>query len=105
MAFQWAARIKDLWDGEMQGLVVAGCKVLLVNLEGKIQAYENRCAHLGVPLSEGRLAGSRLQCRAHQWEYSLITGQGLNPASARLKRLPVKVEGEDILVDVGGENP
>jgi len=47
--------LQDLWDGEMQGHLVAGCKVLLVKLDGQVTAFEDRCAHLGVALSEGSL--------------------------------------------------
>ena len=100
MSFQRAAAAEDLWQGEMLGRVVSGRRVLLLNVGGVPVAFEDRCAHLGVPLSEGRLDGSVLSCRAHKWEYDVQTGRGRNPASARLKPLAVKVEGDGIWVDV-----
>ena len=84
----------------MLGFVVAGRKVLLINLDGTIYAYEDKCAHLGVPLSHGHLRGAHLTCRAHRWEYDLCTGRGCNPATARLRAFAVKVDHGDILVDV-----
>ena len=83
--FARAARLEDLWPGEMKGLVVEGRKVLLVNLDGTVRAYENRCAHQGVSLDEGRLREGVLECPAHHWEYDLRSGLGVNPASARLR--------------------
>lgn len=100
MAFQKAATLDDLWSGEMRGLVMHGRKVLLVNLDGTIYAYEDKCAHLGVALSNGHLCGAHLTCRAHRWEYDLCTGRGRNPATARLRTFAVKVVHGDILVDV-----
>jgi toluene monooxygenase system ferredoxin subunit len=105
MAFQKVATLGDFWSGEMRGLVVAGRKVLLINLDGIIYAYEDKCAHLGVPLSDGHLRGAHLTCRAHQWEYDLCTGKGCNPATARLRAFAVQVHHGDILVDVAATSP
>ncbi len=102
MAYLRAARLDDLWEGEMAGTLLDGVRVLLVHLEGAVHAYEDRCAHLGVPLSRGRLEGRVLTCSAHEWQYDAVTGAGINPASTRLARLPVRIDGNDILVDVSG---
>jgi len=74
--------------------------VLLVRDGDAVRAYENRCAHLGLPLSEGRLEGGVLTCGAHEWEYDAASGCGVNPASASVRRYDVKIEGEEIWVDV-----
>jgi toluene monooxygenase system ferredoxin subunit len=100
MAFQKVATLDDLWSGEKLGLVVAGRKVLLVNIDGTIYAYEDKCAHLGVALSDGHLHGTSLTCRAHHWEYDVCTGRGRNPATACLQAYAVRVDRGHILVDV-----
>ena len=101
MAFVRVAAVDDLWSGEMRGYLVQGQKVLLVRIEDSFYAYEDRCAHLGIPLSKGALAGRVLTCSAHCWEYDVCTGAGVNPSSARLTPVPIKVEGDEISVDVG----
>lgn len=100
MAFKKLATMDDLWGGEMMGVVVDGKKVLLVNIDDTIYAYEDKCAHKESPLSEGDLEGRVLTCATHQWEYDICTGKGVNPESACLNAFAVKVEGGDILVDV-----
>lgn len=100
MAFTRLAALDALWGGELRGCVVDGRKVLVARLGSEVVAYEDRCAHLGVPLSEGRLDGDVLTCSAHEWTYELRTGRGVNPASACLKRFPVKVEDGQVWVDV-----
>jgi toluene monooxygenase system ferredoxin subunit len=96
------ATLRDLWDGEMRGAVVDDVPVLVAHVGGKLCAYLNRCPHLGTPLSEGSLEGTVLTCRAHHWQFDIVTGQGINPASASLTRLATATEGDDLLVYVSG---
>jgi toluene monooxygenase system ferredoxin subunit len=84
----------------MRGVDVAGRRVVLVNEGGTPSAFADRCAHQGVPISEGRLQGGVITCRAHEWQYDARTGQGINPASARLVRYPVEIRDGEIWVDV-----
>jgi toluene monooxygenase system ferredoxin subunit len=90
----------ELWIGEMRGLSLKGRRVLLLRTEEGYAAFEDRCAHLGVRLSEGSLSGCVLTCRAHHYEYDAHSGQGINPKSVRLARFPVEVTDGAVLVDV-----
>jgi toluene monooxygenase system ferredoxin subunit len=98
MTRRTAVRKDDLWIGEMVGVDVDGRRILIVNVDGNICAYEDRCLHRSLPLSQGKLVGTRLLCRAHEWEYDACTGQGVNPAGISLRRYDVHVEDGDILV-------
>ena len=105
MAFKPVIATAELWDGDMIARRVDGQDVLLVRLNGVDYAYENRCAHLGVALSEGRLDGHILTCRAHHWQYDVRVGNGINPATACLRRFPVKVEDGTVFVNVNTPSP
>jgi toluene monooxygenase system ferredoxin subunit len=100
MSFDKVATLDDVWIGEKLAVVVAGRPLLLVNVEGTVCAYEDRCRHKGIALSLGKLEGHVLTCAVHGWIYDARTGAGINPESARLPRFPVKIEGNDVLVDV-----
>lgn len=100
MTFKPALRQDDLWIGEMAGVTVDGHPVLLVNVEGTVCAYEDRCRHLAHPLSLGSLTGNRLVCAAHEWEYDACTGRGINPAGVTLRCYEVRVASGEILVDL-----
>lgn len=100
MSFRPAIPLEALWPGEMLGIELGGVKVLLVNIDGSVRAYENRCAHQAVELSRGRLEGRLLTCWAHQWCYDASTGRGMNPRGVSLRSFPVKVEDGHISVDV-----
>ena len=103
MALQSVMPDNELWEGEMRGLVVAGQKVLLLRVRGEIHAYQDRCAHLGVALSEGALADCILTCRAHHYTYDASTGAGINPKTTRLRTFEVAVRDGAIYVDVEGD--
>jgi toluene monooxygenase system ferredoxin subunit len=100
MAYRRVAALTALWKGDMMGAVVDGRKVLVIRSDDAVLAYEDRCAHLGVALSEGRLDGCVLTCAAHHWQYDVATGRGINPSVACLKRFDVLVEHDVIYVDV-----
>jgi toluene monooxygenase system ferredoxin subunit len=103
MSFCRAATLDELWSGEKLGCVIADHRVLLVNIEGVVCAFEDRCRHKGMPLSEGRLHDHVLTCAAHGWQYDARDGCGINPDSVALRRYPVKIEGNEILIDIAGE--
>jgi toluene monooxygenase system ferredoxin subunit len=106
VTFHDATRYDDLWDGERLALVLGGQRVFLVRFGADVMAYEDRCAHRGLPLSHGRLEGCVLTCPVHEWQYDLRTGEGVNPHGARLRRCAVKLEAGRILVDIAeGASP
>jgi toluene monooxygenase system ferredoxin subunit len=88
--------LDELWIGEMKAVSAGGRRVLLLRLEEGVFAYEDRCAHLGVPLSEGTLEGSVLTCRAHHYCYDARTGAGINPKNVCLVGVPLAVRAERI---------
>lgn len=106
MSFQKAATLDDVWEGEMNEVEVEGQVILLVGLNGGgVRAFQGMCPHQDIPLCEGRFDGRVLMCRAHQWTFDADTGHGLNPGDCRLAAYPVRIEGDDVLVDLEGVRP
>jgi toluene monooxygenase system ferredoxin subunit len=96
--WRYAGSLDDIWAGEMTAVNLGAADVLLCNLDGTLVAYEDRCPHLASPLSEGALDDGVLTCGAHEWQFDARTGRGVNPASACLRRYPVRLDGEQIFV-------
>ncbi len=105
MAFQKIMPVDELWQGDMIGCEIEGTKVLLVRIDETIYAYEDRCAHLGVAISEGLLQDDVLTCCAHFYSYDARTGQGINPRSVCLRPFDVKIVDGNILVDIPPNPP
>ena len=94
--------LDDLWEGDMTAVSVDGVPVLLVNVDGEVRAYSNRCPHQASPLDEGDLDGETLTCAQHMWEFNAATGRGVNPDDARLVPYRCRVAGDgSISVDTG----
>ena len=57
MTARWRETISldDLWEGDMIAVTVDGEAVLLVNIDGNVRAYSNRCPHQASALDEGDL--------------------------------------------------
>lgn len=91
MTWQMAMPADDLWEGELAGVQVGGKKIILLNIGGEIRAFEDRCPHLGSPLSEGDLDGCTLTCPSHQWLFDALTGMSINPANRRLATFATRV--------------
>jgi toluene monooxygenase system ferredoxin subunit len=90
----------ELWVGELRALEVGERKVVLLRTDEGVCAYEDRCAHLGFPLSQGKLEGGVLTCSAHHFQYDALTGRGINPRQTCLVKFPTKIEDGAILIDV-----
>ena len=106
MSFQQACTLDDLWEGDMTEAEIDGHVILLVWPEGgEIRAFQGMCPHQDIPLSEGKLTGRVVMCRAHQWTFDASSGAGIYPGDCKLAEYPVKVEGESILVAIDGVTP
>ena len=103
MGFTKVCTVDDLWEGEMEAFTVNGHEILVVCAEGgEIKAFQGICPHQDIPLVEGKLDGNKIICRAHLWQFDAGTGKGINPDDCALAEYPVKVDGEDILVETEG---
>ena len=79
-----------------------GDKVICVaNVDGTISAMENVCLHRGGPLGQGWLEGKAVVCPWHSWAFDTTTGQALPPDQGKVDVLPLKAEGDDLLIDLG----
>lgn len=73
--FVAALRAGDLLLGAPVGVDVDGRAVCLVRTADEVVAFDDVCPHRGTPLSEGRVDGTTLTCRAHTWEFDVRTGE------------------------------
>jgi nitrite reductase (NADH) small subunit len=70
----------------------------VANVNGEITAMDNICLHRGGPLGQGGIEGGKVICPWHGWAWDPKTGQA--GPGAKIGVYPVKVEGEDVLIDI-----
>ena len=101
MAFVMAAKVSEIPPGRSKIVEVGDEDVALCNVGGEIFAIANVCTHDNGPLGEGYLLGEEIECPRHGARFNVRTGEVKTlPAIVPVPTFEVKVEGDDILVDV-----
>jgi nitrite reductase/ring-hydroxylating ferredoxin subunit len=101
MAYVKAANVRDVPPGRVKVVEVGDEDVALCNVDGEIFAVANTCTHDDGPLGEGYLIGDSIECPRHGARFCVRTGEvEVLPAIIPIPTFEVKVDGEDIYVDV-----
>jgi 3-phenylpropionate/trans-cinnamate dioxygenase ferredoxin subunit len=102
MAYTLAAKLDEVPSGRIIVVTVGETEIALGNVGGQIYAVANLCTHDGGPLGEGELVDRQVECPRHGARFDLRSGQvRALPAVVPIPTYDVRLEGEDILVDVG----
>ncbi len=113
--FMPVAKAGELADGTMKEITAEGRNILLTRVGDRYYAVNGRCPHMGGILAQGKLEGTVVTCPRHSSQFDLtdghvvrwLKGSGLISAIGKalksprpLTVYPVKVEKDDILVEV-----
>ena len=91
----------SLAPGSMRQVEVQGVSIVIVRIDEKIYALENRCTHEEFPLSDGWLDNDHLVCAFHGARFDLKTGDALSlPAYEGVKTFPVRVHKNKIEIQL-----
>lgn len=104
MADGWvkAADRAALRDGEVIGVIVEGRELALYEMDGEIFATDDICTHAYAKLSDGWMEKGEIECPLHAGRFDIKTGKATAPPCIDdVKTYPVRVEGDEILVNVG----
>ncbi|HEX9887520.1 MAG TPA: non-heme iron oxygenase ferredoxin subunit [Longimicrobiales bacterium] len=89
--------------GSLKGVRAGGEDLVLANVDGDFYALEDRCSHEDLPLSDGDLEGSRLECIYHGAVFDTCDGSALGlPAVTPVRVFEVEVRDGEVYVQVGG---
>lgn len=110
------ADVGELEEGQSLGVEIDGIEIALFHVDGEYYALSNRCPHQRAPLckvGEKKINGDKcwkdtrggftdqpaVTCPWHLWEIGLETGEH-EVSGKRIGKFDVKVENDEILVDV-----
>ncbi len=101
MSFVRACATSDVEPGTAIAVSIDDVAVAVVRDGDDWYAVYDECSHAAIPLSEGEVEGSQIECWLHGSMFDLRTGKPTNlPATEPVAIYPVRVEGDDVLVDV-----
>lgn len=89
----------ELTDGMLKRTVAADKVLVLVRLGDHCGALDDRCPHMGGPLSEGTLDNGRLVCPWHGREYDPLSGQCDGYAES-VRAYPVEMRADGVYVAI-----
>jgi nitrite reductase/ring-hydroxylating ferredoxin subunit len=98
------ASVSDVAEGTVIPVETDGLQLAVYHLDGgEIYVTSNICTHAFAMLSDGWLEGCVIECPLHAGQFDVRTGEGQGaPIEENLATYNVRVEGEDILVELPG---
>lgn len=89
--FVKVAALDELQAAGSMVVPAGGYPVLLLWDEGTVRAVDNRCPHMGYPLSKGTTCDGIIRCHWHHWRFDLESGGCVTGGAYDLPVFPVEV--------------
>ena len=102
-----AAALGELDPHGLKTVSLGGRTLVLWRYEGRVYALDNRCPHMGFPLSRGTVRDGLLTCHWHHARFDLQSGCTFDLWADDAPIFPVEVRGDDVWVKIliGDEDP
>jgi nitrite reductase/ring-hydroxylating ferredoxin subunit len=95
------AKVSEIGPDEVKRVRAGDALIALYNCDGTFFATDDTCSHAEASLSEGWLEDCEITCPLHGAIFDVTTGNPLSlPATKPIRTYPVRVEGDDIFVEV-----
>jgi nitrite reductase/ring-hydroxylating ferredoxin subunit len=104
-------KTSDLAKATMKGFTLKDKQILMANIDGNFFAVDAVCPHMNGYLPSGKLENGEVVCPVHRARFDVKTGKlvknvdtlvkmATGHSAKDLKAYTVKIEGEDILIDI-----
>lgn len=95
------AKTGEIAEDEAKKVTVGDKQIAIFNLGGEFYATDDICTHAYASLAEGYVEDGCVECPLHAGLFDIKTGkaQGV-PVTEDIATYPVRVDGDDIYVDV-----
>ena len=105
MAFERVCAVSEVPEDGALRIELDDVDVAVVQFDGDFYALQDVCSHADFPLTDGDVdevdGAPTIECALHGSCFDLRTGAPTNlPANKPVPVYPVRVEGDDVLVDV-----
>ncbi len=111
------AKTSDIPAGQKKRVELDDKDILIVNIDGKFYAIDDRCGHMNMSLAVGKLTGKHVTCPFHGATFDVTTGKAVAKHSEQIdqyvqsmnlpivktkdvKKYNVRVEGDNVQVEV-----
>ncbi len=99
--FAKVASRSDIDEGQLMAVQADGHEIVLARVGGDVFAVDALCSHAHGYLDQGWLEGMTIVCPLHAGSFDLRTGAPVAaPCDTPVRAYRVKIEGDDILIDL-----
>lgn len=99
--WQRVAIIDEIDEDEPISVTVGDHTIGIFLVDGKYHAIEDICPHAYALLSQGFVEGDEVECPLHEAVFHIPSGKCLKaPAERDVATYPVKIDGDNVLVQV-----
>ena len=100
MAYTCVGSVSDIRPGWVMEARVGEDTFAIIHAGGEIRAFAGSCPCTGGPLGKGAIRENLLVCPWHGWRFDCASGVSAYDPSVCIRRVPVKIEGDDILIEI-----
>jgi nitrite reductase/ring-hydroxylating ferredoxin subunit len=96
-------RVGTIAELQQRGCTVVSARnhgIAVFAHDGRFYAVDNRCPHMGFPLSRGTVRDGLLTCHWHHARFDLQGGGTLDPFADNVRSFPVEVDADTVYVVV-----
>jgi nitrite reductase/ring-hydroxylating ferredoxin subunit len=95
--YVFIAHVKDIEeaDGACLAVQMENHTIALFLYNSKVYAIDNRCPHMGFPLSRGTVKNGVLTCHWHHARFDLMNGGTFDQWAGDVSSFPVQIRNED----------
>ncbi len=101
--FHTVCKVGDVPEGEGTTVQVGKKLIAVFRQNGQFYAIDDVCPHMGASLSGGYLENGIVTCPWHAWRFRITDGTWADNPRIRIGCFPVRVEGDDVQVQVETE--
>ena len=101
MPYIKVAKVSDLQNRRYKSCTIFSKKIAIFkNEDGSLYAMESHCKHQNADLLASPIKGDMVTCSRHGWVYNIKTGQCMENSWGYLRKFDLKIENEDIFVNL-----
>jgi len=98
--FVAVCKVGTIPENTGQAFAVHGRMVAVFYVDGKYQAIDDFCPHMGASLAGGIVDHGMVACPWHAWRFKICDGTWCDNPRIKIDAFEVKVEGDDVMVCV-----
>ncbi len=98
--WEYVTDLEQIPEGNIAVKEINGQSLLMSREGHQVTCFENRCAHMGMPLDMGDVKDGILTCPYHGFQYSLSSGECLTAPEVQLLPHAVRVTGTTVEVKI-----